>query len=153
MWLGPLHLLPPTWGPIWQWYMGNLQVPHIESQIGKGTPKTPLVTITQVGVPVQIASEHWGSCGWQVATAHGGSLLGGHSQRAACTPWDSPPTHWGNPVGNRDPIVDDWEITFLRGGGWEPLEQPLWPTAPHTTRWRVGTKRTTSQTSSPCSTW
>ena len=41
------------------------------------------------------------------------------------SPRDPPPTPWGNPVGNRDPDVDDQEVTFLRGGGCEPRGQPL----------------------------
>ena len=40
-------------------------------------------------------------------------------------PRDPPPIPWGNPVGNGDPDVDDWEVTFPRGRGWEPPEQPL----------------------------
>ena len=80
-------------------------------------------------------------------TAYGGSLLGGHSLRAECSPRDPPLTPWGNPVGNRDPDVDDQEVTFPRGGGWflwsthfdllplhnqmegEPGGQPLHPQA------------------------
>ena len=33
-------------------------------------------------------------------------------------------------MGNGDPDVDDWEVTFLRWGGWVPPEQPLWHPAP-----------------------
>ena len=33
-------------------------------------------------------------------------------------------------MGNGDPDVDDQEITFPRGGGWEPRGQPLPPPAP-----------------------
>ena len=33
-------------------------------------------------------------------------------------------------MGNRDPNVDDQEVTFLRGVGWEPRGQPLQPPAP-----------------------
>ena len=62
--------------------------------------------------------------------AHGGSLLGGCTLRAECIPRNSPPTPGGNPVGNGNPDVDDWEVTFLRGGGWDPLEQPFQPPAP-----------------------
>ena len=42
-------------------------------------------------------------------------------------PRNPPQTPWGNPMGNGDPDVDDQEVTFLRGGGWVPLEQPFWP--------------------------
>ena len=45
-------------------------------------------------------------------------------------PRNPPLTPWGNPVGNRDPNVDDQEVTFLRWGRWEPRGQPLWPPAP-----------------------
>ena len=54
-------------------------------------------------------------------------------------PRDPPPAPWGNLVGNRNPSEDDQEVTFLRGGGWEPRGQPIWPPAPHSTRWRCGT--------------
>ena len=47
-------------------------------------------------------------------------------------PRDPPLGHWGTPTGNRDPNVDDQEVTFLRGRGWEPRGQPLHPTAPPT---------------------
>ena len=40
------------------------------------------------------------------------------------------PTPWGNPVGNRDPNVDDWEVNFPRAGGWDPTGKPLSPPAP-----------------------
>ena len=33
-------------------------------------------------------------------------------------------------MGNGDPNVDDWEVTFPREGGWEPMGQPLQPPAP-----------------------
>ena len=62
-------------------------------------------------------------------TAHGGSLLRGCSLRPECTP-RTPPTPWGNPVGNGNPDVDDWEVTFLTGEGWVPPEQPLQPPIP-----------------------
>ena len=39
-------------------------------------------------------------------------------------PKDPPLAPWGNPVGNEDPDVDDQDVTFLRGGGWEPRGQP-----------------------------
>ena len=40
-------------------------------------------------------------------------------------PGNSPQTSWENPMGNEDPDVDDWEVTFLRGGGWVLPEQPF----------------------------
>ena len=46
------------------------------------------------------------------------------------SPRDPLPTPGGDPVGNGDPNVDDWEVTFLRGGGWEPTGQLLQPLAP-----------------------
>ena len=33
-------------------------------------------------------------------------------------------------MGNGDPDADDQEVTFLRGGGWVPPEQPFQPPAP-----------------------
>ena len=45
-------------------------------------------------------------------------------------PRDPPLTPWENPVGNRNPDVDDQEVTFLRGRGWEPRGQPLLPPTP-----------------------
>ena len=33
-------------------------------------------------------------------------------------------------MGNGDPDVDDWEVTFPRVAGWEPAGQPLQPPAP-----------------------
>ena len=36
-----------------------------------------------------------------------------------------PQTPWGNPMGNGNPDVDDQEVTFPRGGGWVPPEQPF----------------------------
>ena len=46
------------------------------------------------------------------------------------TPRDPLPTPWGNLVGNRDPDVDDQEVTFLRGGRWEPQGPQPQPPAP-----------------------
>ena len=46
-------------------------------------------------------------------------------------PRDPPPTPWGNPVGSGDLNVDDQVVTFPRGGGWEPVGQPLQPLLPH----------------------
>ena len=45
-------------------------------------------------------------------------------------PRNSPPTPWENPFWNWDPDADDQEITFLRGVGWVPPEQPIQPPAP-----------------------
>ena len=45
-------------------------------------------------------------------------------------PRDPPLTPWGNPVGIGDLDVDDWKVNFLRGGGWEPIGQPLPAPAP-----------------------
>ena len=39
--------------------------------------------------------------------------------------------------------MDDWEVTFLREGGWELQDNHFNPCS-HTTRWRVRTQRTTS---------
>ena len=52
--------------------------------------------------------------------------------RSLSKSWMHPkiPPPWGTPVGIWDPDVDDWEVTFPRGGGWIPLEQPFWPPAP-----------------------
>ena len=61
---------------------------------------------------------------WRIST---GRL---HSENWTHLPEIPPPTPWGNPLGNGDPDVDDWEVTFLRGGGWVPPEQPFWPLAP-----------------------
>ena len=36
----------------------------------------------------------------------------------------------GTPAENRDPNVDDQEVIFLRGRGWEPSGQPPWPPTP-----------------------
>ena len=55
-------------------------------------------------------------------------------------PRDPPPTLWGNPVGNRDPDMDDQEVTFPRGGRWESQGPPLWPAAPTQLRGGVGTE-------------
>ena len=33
-------------------------------------------------------------------------------------------------MGNGDPDADDWEVIFLRGGGWVPLEKQFQPPAP-----------------------
>ena len=63
-------------------------------------------------------------------TVLGGSLQGGCSLRAEHIPRDPLTTPWGYPVGNGDPNVDDWEVTFPRGGGWEPAGQPLQPPLP-----------------------
>ena len=52
---------------------------------------------------------------------------------------DPPPTPWGNPEGNGDPDVDDWEVTFLRGEGGNPEDNHFHPCSP-TTRWKVGTQ-------------
>ena len=38
-----------------------------------------------------------------------------------------PPTPLGNPVGNRHPNSDDQEVTFLRGEGGFPQDQPFQP--------------------------
>ena len=40
-------------------------------------------------------------------------------------PRDPVSGHWGTPAGNRDPNVDDQEVTFPRGKGWEHRGQPL----------------------------
>ena len=45
-------------------------------------------------------------------------------------PRNPPQTPWWNPMGNGDPDADDWEVTFLRRGGWVSPEQPFWPPAP-----------------------
>ena len=45
-------------------------------------------------------------------------------------PPGTPTTLWGKPVGNGDPDADDWEVTFPRGGGWAPPDQPFQPPAP-----------------------
>ena len=37
---------------------------------------------------------------------------------------------WRTPAGDGDPNVDDQEVTFPRGRGWEPRGQPPQPTAP-----------------------
>ena len=55
-------------------------------------------------------------------TAHGGSLPGGCSQGAEHTPRDPQQTPLGNPVGNGDPDVDDWEVTFPRGEAPAPTQ-------------------------------
>ena len=41
-----------------------------------------------------------------------------------------PPMPWGNPAGYEDPDEDDQVVTFQKGGGWVPLEQPFQPPAP-----------------------
>ena len=58
-------------------------------------------------------------------------------------PPDSPLTPCRNPVGNRDPDVDDWEFTFLRGRVETQRTTTSCPCS-HTTRGRVGTQRTAS---------
>ena len=50
-------------------------------------------------------------------------------------PRDPPLIPWGNPVGNRDPDVDDWEVTFLRGEGGNPQDNHFDPCS-HPTRQR-----------------
>ena len=40
-------------------------------------------------------------------------------------------------MGNGDPEVDDWEVTFLRGGGWAPQSNHF-DLLPYTTRWMMG---------------
>ena len=43
----------------------------------------------------------------------------------------SPPLGcWRTPMGNRDPNVEDEEVTFLGGRGWGPSGQLPWPTGP-----------------------
>ena len=50
--------------------------------------------------------------------------------RAECTPRNPPQTPWGNPMENGVPNVDDQGVTFLRGEGWVPPEQPFQTPAP-----------------------
>ena len=40
------------------------------------------------------------------------------------TPPSPPPMPWENPQGNQSPSQDDQEVTFLRGVGWVPLDNP-----------------------------
>ena len=120
--LGCLPPLPPMCGPLWQQGMENCQAPSLQPLIGVETLTIPQWPPTRWEDPMSITGEPWGPCGCWTVVAHGGSPLGGHSQGTKCTPRDPPPTPWGN--------VDDWEVTFLRGGGWEPRGQPLWSHAP-----------------------
>ena len=50
--------------------------------------------------------------------------------RAVCAPQNPPQTPRGNPMRNGVPDPNDQEVTFLRGGGWVPPEQPFQPPAP-----------------------
>ena len=89
------------------------------------------MTITWVGVPpCQLQANLGDLADDKLQQLIEDFLLGGHSQRAECTPRDPSPTPWGNPVGNGDLDVNDWEVTFLRGGGWELIGQSLQPPAP-----------------------
>ena len=45
-------------------------------------------------------------------------------------PYDPQPTPWGQPSGDGNFNEDDWEVTFLRGGGWVPPRQPSPTPAP-----------------------
>ena len=62
--------------------------------------------------------------------AHGGAPQGDCTLRSKCTPQKPTTNPLGKPYGNGDPDVDNWEVTFLRGGGWVPPEQPFQPPAP-----------------------
>ena len=52
-------------------------------------------------------------------------------QELNATHRDPPPTPRENPVQNGDPDVDDWKVTFPRGGAGVLPEQPLWPPTLH----------------------
>ena len=46
------------------------------------------------------------------------------------SPRDPSLGHWRTPAGDGDPHVDDEEVAFPRGMGWEPRGQPPQPTGP-----------------------
>ena len=46
-------------------------------------------------------------------------------------PSSSPPTPHRNSARNGDPDADDQEVTFLRGGGWVPQDNPSNLLLPH----------------------
>ena len=52
--------------------------------------------------------------------AHGEPLPGGSSQGTEHAPQGPTTDSLVKSSGNGDPNVDDQEVTFPRGGGWEP---------------------------------
>ena len=128
--LGLPHLLPPMWPAYMVEVNGEPSGTQSPPSNGKRNPMYPLETPIQVGGPHNTCKQPWGSCGWCIVTAHGGCLLGGHTPRAECTPQTSPTNTLGKSCGNWGLDVDDQEVTFLKGGGWVPPEQPFWPPAP-----------------------
>ena len=130
--------------------MGNLQVTKIPPQVGRGTPSTPLVTITRVIVPHANFKQTSGilqmmSCNssWRISA---GRLLS--------ESWMHPPgTHYqhlgGIQWGNGDPNVDDLGGHLSERGRVGTCRTTTSTPCFQTTRWRVGTQRTTSSPPAP----
>ena len=80
--------------------------------------------------PMSTTGEPWGPWGFQARAAHGGPLLGGHSQGTKHAPRDPTLTPWGKSSGKWETWCG-WPGGYLpERGGWEPRGQPLWPLAP-----------------------
>ena len=56
------------------------------------------------------------------------------------------PGHWRIPAKDRDPCMDDEEVTFPGGRGWEPRGQPPQPTSPPQPEEDVGCRISTIAT-------
>ena len=50
--------------------------------------------------------------------------MGDHTLQAACTSSNQQSAPWGKPSGSSNYQEDDLEVTFPRGGGWDPPGQP-----------------------------
>ena len=115
---------------IWQWWEGNLPKPNLYSQRGGGT-----------------SFAHWQPHPGGRALRHLGADLGNLTDHELHQLWEDlcqevalhelntpsrspPPTLWETPARAGDPDEGDQEVTFPRGGGWDPPGHPTPPTAP-----------------------
>ena len=131
--LGLLCLLPPMWGPTWQWWVRILQAPNLWPQIGRRNPNYPLVTLTQVG------GSHI-NCKWILGTLgmmSSDSSWRTFARRLLSENWMHPQSTTSNTFGK----------SSGKGGSWCG-----WLGGHLSERWRVGTCRTTSLTPCHCST-